>query len=165
MIEFHTNKGTITIDLDHENAPKTAENFAQYAREDFYEGTLFHRVIPGFVIQGGGMAPGMREKTTRTPIENEAKNGLKNGRGTLSMARTSDPHSASSQFFINLSDNAALDHSSPTGQGWGYCVFGRVSDGMDVVDEIAGSATGSSGFHQDVPIEDIIVERVVVVED
>jgi len=165
MIEFHTNKGTITIDLDHENAPKTAENFAQYAREDFYEGTLFHRVIPGFVIQGGGMAPGMREKTTRTPIENEAKNGLKNGRGTLSMARTSDPHSASSQFFINLSDNAALDHSSPTAQGWGYCVFGRVSDGMDVVDEIAGSATGSSGFHQDVPIEDIIVERVVVVED
>lgn len=162
MIEFHTSKGTITIDLDHENAPETAANFAQYARDGFYEGTLFHRVIPGFVIQGGGMTTGMREKPTRSAIKNEAENGLKNERGTLSMARTSDPDSASSQFFINLSDNRALDHSSPTPQGWGYCVFARVTAGMDIVDEIAGTATGSSGFHQDVPVEEIIVERVVV---
>lgn len=164
MIEFHTNKGTITIEVDHENAPKTAENFAQYARDGFYEATLFHRVIPGFVIQGGGMTAGMQEKPTRAPIENEAKNGLKNDRGTLSMARTSDPHSASSQFFINLTDNAALDHSAPTPHGWGYCVFARVTDGMEVVDAIAKTTTGSSGFHQDVPVEDIVVERVVVVD-
>jgi len=164
MIEFHTNKGTITIEVDHDNAPKTAANFVQYARDGFYDGSLLHRVIPGFVIQGGGMSSGMKEKPTRGSIENEAENGLKNQRGTLSMARTNDPHSASSQFFINLNDNASLDHKSPTPAGWGYCVFGRVTGGMDVVDDIAKAATGSSGFHRDVPVEEIIVERAVVVE-
>ncbi len=165
MIRFHTSMGAITIELDHDNAPTTASNFVQYAREGFYEGTLFHRVIPGFVIQGGGMNSGLREKKTREPIKNEAQNGLKNSRGTLSMARTNDPHSASSQFFINLADNKFLDHTAPSPQGWGYCVFARVTDGMDVVDAIAKVDTGSHGPHQDVPKQEIVVESVEVVDE
>ncbi len=164
MIVLHTSKGAISVELDHEQAPQTAENFAQYAKDGFYAGTLFHRVIPGFVIQGGGMEAGMREKATRAPIKNEADNGLENRRGTLSMARTSNPHSATSQFFVNLSDNKALDHRAPTPDGWGYCVFARVVDGMDVVDSIAAAATTSHGMHQDVPQEDIVIERVEVLE-
>lgn len=162
MIILHTTKGPISVELDHEQAPETAKNFAQYAADGFYEGTLFHRVIPGFVIQGGGMQTGMREKSTGAPIRNEGENGLQNLRGTLSMARTSNPHSATSQFFVNLSDNKALDHSAPTPDGWGYCVFARVTDGMDVVDSIAATPTTSHGMHQDVPQEEITIERVEV---
>jgi len=162
MIKLQTNYGTITLELNAEKAPKTVENFLQYAREGFYDGTIFHRVIDGFMIQGGGMEPGMKEKTTRAPIENEADNGLTNDRGTIAMARTPDPHSASSQFFINVSDNAFLNHRNKTPDGWGYCVFGRVVDGMDVVDKIRSVDTGSRGFHQDVPSEDVIIEKVEV---
>ena len=164
MIRLNTNLGAITIELDHELAPKTAANFLQYAKDGFFEGTIFHRVIPGFVIQGGGMQSGLKEKPTRPPIENEGENGLKNLRGTLSMARTQDPHSASSQFFVNLSDNAFLDHQAPTPAGWGYCVFGKVTDGMKIVDCIAAVPTGSRGPHQDVPVSDVIVESVEVIE-
>ncbi len=164
MIKLNTNKGTIVIELNAEKAPLTAENFLQYARDGFYDGTIFHRVIDGFMIQGGGMQPGMIEKQTRAPIKNEADNGLKNERGTVAMARTPDPDSASSQFFINVKDNHFLNFSSPTPDGWGYCVFGKVVDGMDVVDAIKGVATGSHGFHQDVPIEDVVIESVEVEE-
>jgi len=165
MIKLHTNHGVISIELDFEKAPKTAENFLQYAKDGFYDGTIFHRVISNFMIQGGGMEPGMKEKTTRDPINNEADNGLENLNGTLAMARTNEPHSASSQFFINVKDNAFLNHSSKTDQGWGYCVFGKVVDGMDVVETIKGVQTGSSGMHQDVPVEDVIIESAEVVED
>ena len=164
MIRLDTNKGSITIELDFEQAPETARNFQQYVSEGFYDGTLFHRVIPGFMIQGGGMEADMSEKTTRPNIQNEATNGLRNDRGTLAMARTNDPHSASSQFFINLKNNDFLNHSAPSSQGWGYCVFGRVTDGMEVVDDIAGVATGTVRFHQDVPTEDVLIERAEVVE-
>ncbi len=164
MIILHTTKGPISIELDYERAPETAKNFAQYVEKDFYSGTLFHRVIPGFVIQGGGLESGMREKRTEAPIKNEGDNGLRNLRGTLSMARTSDPHSATSQFFINLTDNAGLDHSAPTPSGWGYCVFAKVTEGMDVVDSIAAAPTTSHGMHQDVPQEEISIERVEVLE-
>ena len=163
MIRFHTNKGVIDIELDFDNAPVSAKNFQQYAEDGFYNGTIFHRVIPGFVLQGGGMEPGMKEKQTRDPIENEADNGLKNDRGTLSMARTQDPHSASSQFFINLVDNAFLNHSGKNIQGWGYAVFGKVVEGMDVVDSIAKVKTGRFGMHSDVPTEDIVIERTEIV--
>ena len=159
MIRFITNYGNIDIELDFDKAPITAKNFQQYAENGFYNGTIFHRVIPGFVIQGGGMEPGMKEKDTREPIENEADNGLKNLRGTLSMARTSDPHSASSQFFINLVDNSYLNHTSKTNAGWGYAVFGKVVAGLDVIDKIAAVKTGRSGMHRDVPVEDIIIEK------
>ena len=162
MIRLHTSKGPIAIELDSENAPESARNFKEYAESGFYDGTLFHRVIPGFMIQCGGMESGMREKATRESIQNEATNGLTNDRGTLAMARTNDPHSASSQFFINLKDNEFLNHSAPTPQGWGYCVFAKVVEGMDVVDEIAKVATGSKGFHQDVPSEDVTIDRVEV---
>ncbi len=162
MIRLHTSKGPIAIELDFENAPESARNFKEYAESGFYDGTLFHRVIPGFMIQCGGMESGMREKATRESIQNEATNGLTNDRGTLAMARTNDPHSASSQFFINLKDNEFLNHSAPTPQGWGYCVFAKVVEGMDVVDEIAKVATGSKGFHQDVPNEDVTIDRVEV---
>lgn len=145
MIRFSTNKGDIDIELDFDNAPISAKNFQQYAEEGFYNGTIFHRVIPGFVLQGGGMQSGMKEKPTRAPIENEADNGLKNDRGTLSMARTQDPHSASSQFFIYLVDNNFLNHSGKNPQGWGYAVFGKVVAGMDVVDSIAKTPTGRFG--------------------
>lgn len=164
MIKINTNKGTIVIELDAEKAPITAENFLQYARDGFYDGTIFHRVIDGFMIQGGGMQPGMIEKETRAPIKNEADNGLKNERGTIAMARTPDPDSASSQFFINVKDNHFLNFSSPTPDGWGYCVFGKIVEGMDVVDAIKGVATGSHGFHQDVPVEDVVIESVEVEE-
>ena len=164
MIKMNTNKGTIVLELDAEKAPITVENFMQYAKDGFYNGTIFHRVIDGFMIQGGGMEPGMKEKQTNAPIKNEADNGLKNERGTIAMARTPDPDSASSQFFINVKDNDFLNYRSPTPDGWGYCVFGKVVEGMDVVDEIKGVATGSAGFHQDVPTEDVIIESVEVVE-
>ena len=164
MIILHTTKGPITIELDHERAPATAKNFAEYVENGFYAGTLFHRVIPGFVIQGGGMESGMSEKRTAAPIKNEGENGLQNLRGTLSMARTSDPHSATSQFFINLTDNASLDHTAPTPSGWGYCVFAEVTEGMDVVDSIAAAATTSHGMHQDVPQEEISIEKVEIRE-
>ena len=162
MIKLQTNYGTIELELDAEKAPKTVENFLQYAREGFYDGTIFHRVIDGFMIQGGGMEPGMKEKATHAPVENEADNGLTNDRGTIAMARTPDPHSASSQFFINVSDNTFLNHRDKTPNGWGYCVFGRVVNGMDVVDNIKSVDTGSSGFHQDVPVEDVVIEKVEV---
>ena len=162
-VRFETTKGDLVIELDDEKAPNTAKNFADRVRAGFYDGTIFHRVISGFVVQGGGMLPGMKEKREGDPIRNEATNGLKNLRGTLSMARTNDPHSATSQFFINLVDNAALDHKSPTGAGWGYAVFGKVVEGMDAVDAMAGVRTGSFGFHQDVPTEDIVLTKATIV--
>lgn len=165
MIKFITTLGTIAVALDFENAPKTAENFQQYCEDGFYEGTIFHRVIDGFMIQGGGMDAEMNEKKTREPIQNEADNGLLNSRGTLAMARTGDPHSASAQFFINLKDNSFLNHTGKNPQGWGYAVFGEVVEGMDVVDQIRTVETGSSGFHQDVPLEPILIEKCEVVED
>ena len=162
MINMQTNYGLIKIETDHENAPITSANFEQYIRDGFYDGTIFHRVIDGFMIQGGGMEPGMREKKTRENIQNEASNGLKNDRGTLAMARTPDPHSASSQFFINVKNNDFLNFRSETQDGWGYCVFAKVVEGMDVVDAIKGVTTGNSGYHQDVPVEDVIIEKVTI---
>jgi peptidyl-prolyl cis-trans isomerase B (cyclophilin B) len=162
MITLHTNYGDIVIELDFEKAPKTAANFLQYCKEDFYAGTIFHRVIDGFMVQGGGMDENMKEKGARAPIENEADNGLSNDTGTLAMARTNDPHSASSQFFINVNDNHFLNHSGKNPQGWGYAVFGKVVNGMDTVNKIKGVDTGSSGFHQDVPKELVIIETVTV---
>lgn len=163
MVKLSTNLGTITLDLDAERAPETVKNFLQYVQDGHYDNTVFHRVIDGFMIQGGGFAPGMRQKPTRAPVANEANNGLKNDRGAIAMARTGDPHSASAQFFINIADNAFLNHTAPTPQGWGYCVFGRVTDGMDVVEKIKGVRTGSSGMHKDVPVEDVVIERAEVV--
>jgi len=157
---LHTSHGDITLALDAENSPKTVANFLQYARDGHYANTLFHRVIDGFMIQGGGMEPGMKQKPTRAPVANEAANGLKNRKYTVAMARTSDPHSATAQFFINVGDNDFLDFKSPGGQGWGYCVFGKVVAGQDVVDRIKGVPTGTSGFHQDVPREDVVIESV-----
>ena len=154
MVILHTNRGDITIELDAENAPKTAENFLQYVRDGFYDGTIFHRVVPGFVIQGGGLTPDLANKKTRAPIANEAKNGLKNGRGYLSMARTSDINSATSQFFVNLVDNAFLDHGP---RDYGYAVFGKVTEGMDVIDKIAKVSTGNKKGHQGVPLEDVVI--------
>jgi peptidyl-prolyl cis-trans isomerase B (cyclophilin B) len=159
MVILHTNHGDITIELDAENAPASVANFLQYVKDGHYDNTLFHRVIPGFMIQGGGFIPGMSQKPTRAPVANEAGNGVKNARYTLAMARTSDPHSATAQFFINIADNAFLDHKGPSPQGWGYCVFGKVVGGTDVVDRIAGVPTGTSGFHQDVPKEDAVITR------
>ena len=164
MIKFSTNKGDISIELDFESAPNTAANFQQYVEEGFYDGKIFHRVIDGFMIQGGGFDPDMQESETRAPIENEADNGLKNTIGTLAMARTQDPHSASAQFFINVNDNDFLNHSGKNTQGWGYAVFGKVVEGMDVVDEIKKVATGSNGMHQDVPSEAIVIESALVVD-
>ena len=162
MIRFVTNHGNIDIELDFDKAPATAQNFQQYAEDGFYNGTIFHRVIPGFMIQGGGMESGMKEKKTRTPIANEADNGLKNVRGTIAMARTSDPHSASAQFFINLVDNHFLNHTSKTNAGWGYAVFGKVVAGMDIVDKIATVKTGRSGMHRDVPLEEVVIEKTEI---
>ena len=162
MIRFITNHGNIDIELDFDKAPATAANFEQYAKDGFYNGTIFHRVIPGFMIQGGGMASGMKEKDTREPITNEADNGLKNARGTIAMARTSDPHSASAQFFINLVDNHFLNHTSKTTAGWGYAVFGKVVAGMDIVDKIATVKTGRSGMHRDVPLEEVVIEKTEI---
>lgn len=160
MITLHTNYGDITLELDHDNAPRTAENFLQYCRDGFYDGTIFHRVIDGFMVQGGGMDENMNQKPTREPIENEADNGLSNDKGTVAMARTGDPHSASAQFFINLADNHFLNHKDKTSQGWGYTVFGKVVDGMDTVDKIRKVPTGGRGHHQDVPRESVVIERV-----
>ncbi len=164
MIKLHTSLGVIGIELDSARAPATAANFLQYAQDGFYDGTLFHRVIPNFMIQGGGLEPGMSQKPTRAPIRNEADNGLKNEVGTIAMARTSEPHSASSQFFINLQDNGFLDFRSPTAQGWGYCVFGRVVEGMDVVQAIARVQTTGRRGHQDVPVEDVVITKAEVVD-
>lgn len=158
MVILKTNYGDITIELDFEKAPKTAENFAQYVKDGFYDGTIFHRVIDNFMIQGGGFEAGMTQKQTRETIENEADNGLKNDYGTLAMARTMDPHSASAQFFINIKDNDFLNHSAKNSQGWGYAVFGKVTDGMDTVEKIKAVATTMKGGHQDVPAEDVVIE-------
>ncbi|HXK56618.1 MAG TPA: peptidylprolyl isomerase [Gammaproteobacteria bacterium] len=160
MITLKTNHGDIVLELDAENAPKTTENFIQYVKEGHFDGTIFHRVIGNFMIQGGGYAAGMKEKPTRAPIENEAKNGLSNLKGTIAMARTMDPHSASSQFFINVADNKFLDY--PGQDGWGYCVFGKVTAGMDVVDKLKSVATTTRMGHQDVPVEDLIIEKAML---
>jgi peptidyl-prolyl cis-trans isomerase B (cyclophilin B) len=164
MVEMHTSKGLITLELDAEKAPVTVANFIEYVNSGHFDGTIFHRVIPGFVIQGGGLESGMKEKSTQAPIENEADNGLKNVTGSICMARTNDPHSATSQFFINLKDNQFLDHTEKSPQGWGYAVFGQVTGGMDVVEAIAAVQTGNAGFHQDVPVEDIVVEKVTITD-
>ena len=164
MVEMATSKGVITLQLDAKSAPLTVANFLEYVKSGHYDGTIFHRVIPGFVIQGGGMESGMREKATRAPIENEADNGLKNLTGTICMARTNDPHSATSQFFINLKDNSFLDHTEKSGSGWGYAVFGRVISGMEVVEAIAAVQTGNAGHHQDVPLEDVVLEKLAAIE-
>ncbi|MEJ2362142.1 MAG: peptidylprolyl isomerase [Gammaproteobacteria bacterium] len=164
MIRMTTNKGVIELELNEQKAPETAKNFIEYVNAGFYDGTIFHRVIDGFMIQGGGLEPGMKEKSTRAPIKNEADNGLANERGTIAMARTNDPHSATAQFFINVVDNAFLNHRSATTDGWGYCVFGRVTNGMDVVDAIKGVSTTNKGYFQDVPAEDVIIEKVEVAE-
>ncbi len=164
MVEMTTSKGVIELELDAKNAPITVANFLEYVKSGHYDGTIFHRVIPGFVIQGGGLQSGMAEKATRTPIENEADNGLKNLTGAICMARTNEPHSATSQFFINLKDNSFLDHTEKSATGWGYAVFGRVTSGMDVVEAIAAVPTGNAGYHSDVPLEDIVLERAVVSE-
>jgi peptidyl-prolyl cis-trans isomerase B (cyclophilin B) len=166
MIRIQTNKGVIELELDAQKAPETVKNFLEYVQAGFYDGTIFHRVIDGFMIQGGGLEPGMKEKrSTHAPIKNEADNGLKNERGTVAMARTNDPHSATAQFFINVANNAFLNHHSPTTDGWGYCVFGRVTNGMDVVDAIKDVATTSKGYYQDVPAEDVIIEKVEVIDN
>jgi peptidyl-prolyl cis-trans isomerase B (cyclophilin B) len=164
MIRLQTSLGPITLELDRERAPKTASNFESYVRKGFYDGTVFHRVINGFMIQGGGFEPGMKQKRTEAPIENEANNGLRNAKYTIAMARTNDPHSATAQFFINVADNDFLNHTAPTAQGWGYCVFGKVTDGFDVVEKIKTVRTGRHGMHQDVPENDVVIERAEIVE-
>jgi cyclophilin family peptidyl-prolyl cis-trans isomerase len=165
QVKMQTSKGDITLKLYEDKAPTTVENFVTYARSGFYDGTIFHRVIPGFMIQGGGFTPDMAQKGARAPIKNEADNGLKNEAGTIAMARTPDPNSASSQFFINLEDNEFLNFKNKTPQGWGYAVFGEVTQGMDVVKAIAQVPTGNKGMHQNVPNEPVLIEKVNVVED
>jgi peptidyl-prolyl cis-trans isomerase B (cyclophilin B) len=164
MIKLHTNFGDITLELDSEKTPLTVQNFKEYVTSGHYDNTIFHRVIDGFMIQGGGFEPGMIQKPTRAPIQNEAANGLKNDKYTVAMARTSDVHSASAQFFINVTDNNFLNYSSPTSQGFGYCVFGKVVEGQDVVDKIKKVKTGNRGGHQNVPIENVTIEKAEVVE-
>lgn len=161
---MQTSLGDILIELDAQKAPDTVKNFLDYVARGFYDGTIFHRVIDGFMVQGGGFEPGMRQKVTAEPIRNEADNGLKNAAYTIAMARTSDPHSATAQFFINVADNSFLNHTAQTPQGWGYCVFGRVIEGQDVVDRIKGVRTGASGFHRDVPVDDVLINRVQTTE-
>lgn len=163
QVELHVkNYGVITLELDQEKAPKSVENFLAYAKKGHYDGTIFHRVIPGFMVQGGGMEPGMKQKDCDSPIQNEANNGLKNANYTVAMARTGDPHSATAQFFINIADNGFLNHTAPSAQGWGYAVFGKVVSGSEVVDKIKAVKTGRTGFHDDVPKEDVIIEKAVV---
>ncbi len=162
MITLHTNYGDIELELDFDKAPKSAANFKQYAEDGFYNGTIFHRIINNFMIQGGGFTEDMQQKTTRGTIENEADNGLKNNNGTVAMARTMDPHSATAQFFINVADNDFLNHSGKNSQGWGYAVFGKVTKGMDIVEKLKTVKTGSTGGHQDVPVEAVVIERVTV---
>jgi peptidyl-prolyl cis-trans isomerase B (cyclophilin B) len=163
-VKLSTSAGDIVIELDATNAPKSSENFVVYVKDGFYDNTIFHRVMDGFMIQGGGFEPGMKQKPTRDPIENEANNGLKNDKYTVAMARTNDPHSATAQFFINVANNDFLNHTAPTSQGWGYAVFGKVVEGQDVVDKIRGVKTGNAGFHQNVPVEDVVIEKATVVE-
>ncbi len=163
QIQLTTNHGTITLALNEEKAPKTVANFKSYVEAGHYDGTIFHRVIKNFMAQGGGFTADMKQKPTDDPIENEAANGLKNEAYTIAMARTNDPHSATAQFFINVVDNAFLNHTAPSGQGWGYCVFGEVVEGLDVVDKIRAVKTGNKGFHQDVPVEDVIIEKAEIV--
>lgn len=165
MIKLSTNRGEITIELNHSKAPATCSNFEQYVKDGFYDGTIFHRVIPGFMIQGGGFNEDMQQKPTRETIQNEADNGLKNDTGTLAMARTPDPHSATAQFFINVNDNDFLNFTSQSQNGWGYCVFGKVTEGMEIINAIEKSATGSHGMHQDVPKEAIIIEKAEIIVD
>jgi peptidyl-prolyl cis-trans isomerase B (cyclophilin B) len=165
QVLLKTNLGNITLTLDSAKAPKTVANFLQYVKSGHYDGTVFHRVIDNFMIQGGGMTAGLKEKKSGAQIENEANNGLKNDRGTVAMARTSDPHSATAQFFINVNDNDFLNHTAPNAQGWGYAVFGKVTDGMDVVDVIRKVKTGTTGFHQDVPAEDVLIEKASILEE
>ena len=162
MITLHTSHGDIVLELDFDKAPKTAENFRQYVSEGFYDGTIFHRVIDNFMIQGGGFTVEMTQKTTGDSIENEADNGLKNDIGTVAMARTMDPNSATAQFFINVNDNEFLNHRSKDSQGWGYCVFAKVTQGMDVVNKIKGIKTASHGSHQDVPVDPVVIERATL---
>jgi peptidyl-prolyl cis-trans isomerase B (cyclophilin B) len=164
MVKLHTNQGVITLKLDADKAPDSVANFLQYVRDGQYDGTIFHRVIDGFMIQGGGFTPDMAQKPTRQAIQNEAHNGLKNKAYTIAMARTPNPHSATCQFFINVSDNGFLDFVEPSAQGYGYCVFGQVVDGMDVVDSIKKVRTGSRQGHQDVPVDDVVIERAEIVE-
>ena len=160
MIRFTTNMGVFDVELNEAAAPKTCENFLSYVRSGFYNGTIFHRVISGFMIQGGGFEPGLKQKQTKAPIENEANNGLKNDKYTIAMARTNEPHSATSQFFINVADNDFLNHTSPTSRGWGYAVFGKVVSGTDVIDAIACVRTASRSWYGDVPVEDVVMEKV-----
>ena len=164
MVKLHTSFGVITLELDAARAPESVKNFLGYVESGHYTNTLFHRVIDGFMVQGGGFEPGMKLKATKSPVKNEAQNGLKNTRYTVAMARTSEPHSATAQFFINVNDNGFLDHTAPSPQGWGYCVFGRVTEGQDVVDRIKVVKTGRRGMNQDVPVEDVIIERAEVVD-
>ena len=163
MVKLHTSHGTITLELDAARAPETVKNFLAYVQSGHYSNTVFHRVIDGFMVQGGGFEPGMKQKPARATVRNEASNGLKNDRYTVAMARTADPHSASAQFFINVADNPFLNHKAQSRDGWGYCVFGRVTEGQDVVDRIKGVKTGNRGPHGDVPVEDVILERAEVV--
>ena len=164
MIKLHTNHGVITLELFDDKAPETVANFKEYVKSGHYDGTVFHRVISNFMVQGGGFEPGMKQKPTRAPIKNEANNGVANKVGTVAMARTMEPHSASAQFFINVSDNSFLNHSAPTVQGWGYAVFGEVVEGMDVVNKIKAVATTMKSGHQDVPVDDVIIEKAEIVE-
>lgn len=163
-VKLETSMGDIVIELDATKAPKSAANFIDYVKDGFYNGTVFHRVMDGFMIQGGGFEPGLKQKPTKAPIDNEANNGLKNDKYTIAMARTNDPHSATAQFFINVADNDFLNHTAPTSNGWGYAVFGKVTSGMDVVDKIKGVKTGNSGFHQNVPTQDVVINKAVIVE-
>ncbi|MGJ7552825.1 peptidylprolyl isomerase [Variovorax sp. RB2P76] len=166
QVELHIkNHGVITLELDAEKAPKSAENFLSYVKKGHYDNTVFHRVIPGFMVQGGGFEPGMQQKPTGAEIENEANNGLKNDNYTVAMARTSAPHSATAQFFINVANNGFLNHTAPSAQGWGYAVFGKVINGTDVVDKIKAVKTGRKGFHDDVPLEDVVIEKAVVIAE
>lgn len=165
MIILNTNYGKISVELNYDKAPITAANFAQYVKDGYYDGTIFHRVIDNFMIQGGGFEPGMKQKATRDPIANEADNGLKNDEGTLAMARTMDPDSASAQFFINVKDNDFLNHTAKTSQGWGYAVFAKVVDGMDVVAKIKAVATTMAAGHQDVPVDDVVIESAELIEE
>lgn len=164
MVTFKTNHGDFTLELFADKAPKTVANFLEYVKDGFYDNTIFHRVINGFMVQGGGFTPDMEQKPTKPAIENEANNGVKNEEGTVAMARTNDPHSATAQFFINVKDNDFLNFSSESVNGWGYCVFGKVSEGMDVVEKIKNVRTGNSGYHQDVPVEPVVIESVEITE-
>ena len=164
MVKLQTNFGPITLELDAKAAPETVANFLQYVKDGHYDGTIFHRVIDGFMIQGGGFTADMEQKPTRAPVQNEAQNGLKNLAYSIAMARTPDPHSASSQFFINIADNAFLDFRAANSQGYGYCVFGKVTEGQDVVDRIRKVRTGMRGGHQDVPVENVVIERAEIIE-